>query len=95
MRKTDIQCKLISSAINPRSNFWHLSLAPSFMTDSDLIKPNDTLSGQVRHWIQPNITLVPTTTSESDTGSKFEYIAKWDGEPEVDSYLQCAPGPGP
>ncbi|GHJ90296.1 hypothetical protein NliqN6_6698 [Naganishia liquefaciens] len=56
------------------------------MVDPDLTMPNDRLSGQVRHWLQPGITFA----EQGDTGEG------WVGhmnESAVTEYLECAPGP--
>jgi hypothetical protein len=54
------------------------------MIDPDLTHPNDRLSGQVRHWLQPGLVF-------SDGGSEG-WIAKTT-ESAVTEYLECAPGP--
>lgn len=56
----------------------------SLMIDPDLTHPNDRLSGQVRHWLQPGLVF-------SDGGD--EGMAAKATEKAVTEYLECAPGP--
>jgi len=65
-------------------------LPPPFrriMIDPDLLQPNDTLSGQVRHWVQPGITFDPAELDKDG-----QVVGKYK-EKAVTDYIPCSPGP--
>jgi hypothetical protein len=55
--------------------------------DPDLLQPNDTASGQVRHWVQSNIVLDPTEL-DKDGQVTGKYT-----EEAITEYLPSSPGP--
>ena len=55
--------------------------------DPDLLQPNDTLSGQVRHWFQSNIIIDPSSLDKDG-----QITAKYDDE-AITEYLPSSPGP--
>lgn len=70
----------------PDSYSSQSSGAPSLMIDPDLTHPNDRISGQVRHWLQPGLVF-------SDGGNGGEGWVARSTEKAVTEYLECAPGP--
>lgn len=55
--------------------------------DPDLLQPNDTVSGQVRHWLQPNLRLDPASLDrDGQVTAKYEDHA-------ITEYLPSSPGP--
>lgn len=57
------------------------------IVDPDLLQPNDVLSGQVRHWIEPGIIFDP---AELDKDGQVVGKHK---EQAVTEYIPCMPGP--
>jgi hypothetical protein len=55
--------------------------------DPDLLQPNDTASGQVRHWLQSEIILEP-----ADLDKDGQVTGKYTEE-AITEYLPSAPGP--